>query len=317
VEFESDRGDTTTRLVKAAMVPLWSSGFIAGTLATRHGPALAVTAWRLVAATLVMGAIAVATRAPWPRRGRDVAATALVGLGLQAVQFAGTYLALQQGVPAGLAALLTGTSPVVVAVLSIPLLREHLSRTQWLGAAIGVAGVGLAVAEQLGGTVTAGGFAFAVLGVAGLVGGTLAQRAFGASIDLRAANTIQLAVGAVVLFPIAAATQGLRIPTSWPTLGPMLWLVVANSVLAVLLFFRLLAGQKSGEATSFLYLVPAVTALVAVPVLGQSLGIGVIAGLVLSYVGVRLVNRPDRALPAWLTRRRVPAGPSEPVRSGG
>jgi drug/metabolite transporter (DMT)-like permease len=309
VQRYGDGRDAATRAIKAAMVPLWSSGFIVGTLATRHGPALAVTAWRLIAATLLMGAIAVGSRAPWPRRGRDVAVTAVAGLGLQAVQFAGVYLALQEGVPAGLAALLAGSSPVVVAVLAIPLLREHLTRTQWIGAGIGVAGVAVAVAEQLGGTVTLGGFAFAVLGLAGLVGGTLAQRAFGATVDLRAANTIQLGVGAVVMVPLAAATQGLRIPTGWPVLGPILWLVLANSILAVLLFFWLLARQKSGEATSFLYLVPAFTALIAVPILDQSLGIGVIAGLVLSYVGVRLVNRPDHPLPR-LRRRRTPAAES-------
>jgi drug/metabolite transporter (DMT)-like permease len=308
-ERSGDGRDATTRVVKAVMVPLWSSGFIVGTLATRHAEALAVTAWRLLAATLLMGAIAVGTRAPWPRRPRDIAVTAVAGFGLQAVQFAGVYLALQQGVPAGLAALLAGTSPVVVAVLAMPLLHERLTRTQWIGAGIGVAGVGLAVTEQLGGTVTVGGFAFAVLGLAGLVGGTLAQRAFGAKVDLRAANTIQLGVGAVVMVPLAALTQGLDIPTTWPTLGPIIWLVAANSILAVLLFFWLLARQKSGEATSFLYLVPAVTALAAVPILGQSLGIGVIAGLVLSYIGVQLVNRPDR-IPSWLTRRR--AAPSEP-----
>ena len=49
-----------------------------------------------------------------------------------------------------------------------------------------------------------------------------------------------------------------------------------------LLFFWLLKREKGGEATSFLYLVPAITAIAAVPILGQSLAPGVIAGLVLA-----------------------------------
>jgi drug/metabolite transporter (DMT)-like permease len=278
------------RLAKLAMIPLWSSGFIIGAVATRHANALAVTGWRLLAATVVMAAIAVATRAPWPRRRRDIAHVASVGVLLQAVQFAGVYLALQHGVPAGLAALLAGSSPLVVGVVATALLDEHLTRRQWAGAAVGVAGVALAVLDQLRGSVTAGGFGFAVLGLAGLVAGTLVQRRFGADVDLRCANTIQLAVGALVLLPIAALTQGLALPLTAPVLAPMIWLTFANSIFAVLLFFWLLRREKSGEATSFLYVVPAATALVAVPVLHQPLGAGVIVGLVFSFTGLRMVG---------------------------
>jgi drug/metabolite transporter (DMT)-like permease len=57
----------------------------------------------------------------------------------------------------------------------------------------------------------------------------------------------------------------------------------------VLLFYWLLRREKSGEATSFLYLVPAVTAIAAVPILGQPLHPLVIAGLVLALAGTTMV----------------------------
>jgi drug/metabolite transporter (DMT)-like permease len=275
------------------MVPVWSSGFIVGTLAVRHAPGLSILFWRMAIALVAMGAIAAALRVPWPSDRRTVMRMALVGLLLQAAQFAGIFLALQHGVAAGLTALLAGSSPLLVAVLATLLLDERLEPLQWVGSAIGIGGVVLAVAEELHGGGSALGFLFALIGLAGLVGGTLVQRAFGADVDPRAANTIQLAVATAVLAPLAGFTQGFGL--SAQALAPLAWLTFGLSIGAVMLFFWLLRNEKSGEATSFLYLVPATTAIAGVPILGQPLELGAIVGLALALIGVRMVNAP--ALP--------------------
>src|SRR5438128_10270097 len=90
------------RLAKGAMVPLWSSGFIAGALATRaRDPALTMTFWRFLVAAPLMGLIALVTRARWPREIRVIVPVVLVGVLLQTVQFTGLYVSLQYLVPAG------------------------------------------------------------------------------------------------------------------------------------------------------------------------------------------------------------------------
>src|SRR4051794_23152655 len=288
------------------MVPVWSSGFIVGTLAVRHSSGLSVLFWRMSIATLAMAAIALAIRAPWPRDHRAILQMVLVGLTLQAAQFVGIFLALQHGVAAGLVALLAGSSPLLVAVFATFLLDEHLAPVQWLGSAIGVAGVVLAVAEELNGARSALCFLFALIGLAGLVGGTLVQRSSGASVDPRVANTIQLAVAAVVIAPLAFFTQGFSL--SAQALAPLAWLIFGLSIGAVMLFFWLLRNEKSGEATSFLYLVPATTAIAGVPILGQPLSIGAVVGLGLALIGVRMVNAPAEGLSSgeWLRRIALP-----------
>lgn len=295
--------DSKLRLGKAVMVPVWSSGFIVGTLAVRHAPGLSILFWRMTVATLAMAAIALAVRAPWPRERGAIAQMVIVGLLLQAAQFVGIFLALQYGVAAGLVALLAGSSPMLVAVLATFLLDEHLEPVQWLGSAIGVAGVVLAVAEELNGGGSALGFLFAVIGLTGLVGGTLVQRASGASVDPRAANAIQLAVAAVVIAPLAAFTDGFSLTAQ--ALAPLAWLIFGLSIGAVMLFFWLLRNEKSGEATSFLYLVPATTAIAGVPILGQPLSMGAVAGLALALIGVRMVSSPAEILPSHRARRRL------------
>ena len=298
------------RLAKAVMVPVWSSGFIVGTLAVRHAPGLSILFWRMSVAALVMAAIALAMRAPWPRERGAIVQMVVVGLLLQAAQFVGIFLALQHGVPAGLTALLAGASPLLVAVLATFLLDEHLAPVQWLGSVIGVGGVVLAVIEELHGGGSALGFMFAVVGLAGLVGGTLVQRAYGADVDPKVANTIQLITAAVVIAPLTAFTQGFGL--SAEALAPLAWLIFGLSIGAVMLFFWLLRNEKSGEATSFLYLVPATTAIAGVPILGQPLQFGAVIGLVLALIGVRMVSAPAEGLSSgeWLRRFALPGRPN-------
>jgi drug/metabolite transporter (DMT)-like permease len=294
------------RLGKAVMVPVWSSGFIVGTLAVRHASGLSILFWRMGVATLLMTAIAAVFRAPWPRDRRTIGQMVVVGLLLQAAQFVGIFLALQHGVAAGLVALLAGSSPLLVAVLATVLLDEHLEPVQWLGSAIGVAGVVLAVAEELNGGGSPIGFVFAIIGLAGLVGGTLVQRAHGGSVDPRVANAIQLAVATAVIAPLTALTAGFDLSAA--ALPPLAWLTFGLSIGAVLLFFWLLRNEKSGEATSFLYLVPATTAIAGVPILGQPLSVGAVVGLALALIGVRMVSAPtELSRDGWL-RRFAPLG---------
>jgi drug/metabolite transporter (DMT)-like permease len=300
------RKQAKLRLAKGVMVPVWSSGFIVGTLAVRHASGLSILFWRMSVAALVMAAIALALRVEWPRDRRMLLQMVVVGLLLQAAQFVGIFLALQHGVSAGLTALLAGSSPLIVAVFATFLLDEHLAPVQWLGSVIGVAGVVFAVIEELNGGGSAIGFIFAVVGLAGLVGGTLVQRAGGANVDPRAANTIQLVVAAAVIAPLTAFTAGFDLGTG--ALAPLAWLVFGLSIGAVMIFFWLLRNEKSGEATSFLYLVPATTAIAGVPILGQPLQIGAVIGLALALIGVRMVSAPSEGLSRgeWLRRFALP-----------
>jgi drug/metabolite transporter (DMT)-like permease len=225
------------------------------------------------------------------------------GLLLQAAQFADIFLAVQYGVAAGVTALLAGSSLLLVAVLATVLLDERLEPIQWAGSAIGLGGVVLAVAAELHGAGSPLGFLFALVGLAGLVGGTLVQRAHGSGVDPRAANTIQLAAAAAVMAPLAGFTQGFGL--SAQALAPLAWLVFGLSIGAVMLFFWLLCHEKSGEATSFLYLVPATTAIAGVPILGQPLALGAVVGLGMGLIGVRMVNGPGEPRPMRRARQRL------------
>ena len=285
------------RVLGPLFVLLWSSGFLAAGIGTRDVPALSLTTCRLLLAGVLLAAVAAAVGARWPRNRREWRDVVVGGVLMQAAQFGAGYTAIGLGVPASLAALVLCLSPVVVAVLGGPLLGERLGPLGWLGSALAVAGALIAGADHLGDGGSAAGLGLLVLGLAGFAGGTVLQKRVGAATDLRTGAAVQVLVGAAVLAPLAVVTDGgLVLPDTAAGAGALGWLAVVNSCAGVLLLFLLLRRGTAAAVSGLLYLVPPVTAVLAVPVLGQPLDAHTLAGLAVTFVGVVLVHHAARAV---------------------
>jgi drug/metabolite transporter (DMT)-like permease len=281
-------------LLRIVFVFLWSSGYLVGSIGARSVPPFALSAWRFLIAAGLLGAIALATRAPWPRGRRAWRDLVVTGVLLQGVQFGGGYAAMALGVPAGLTAMVLCLSPTVVAVLSGPVLGEPLGRWGRWGSALAVTGALVAGADHLGtADATPAGLGLLLVGLAGFAGGTLYQKRVGASMDLRTGTAVQLLAGAAVVTPMAFLLEGgLPLPTTPTGIGALAWLGVVNSTAGAVLLFVLLRRGTGAAASGLLYLVPPVTAVLAVPTLGQPLSPWTVAGLTVTLAGVVLVNRP-------------------------
>ena len=305
------------RVLGPLFVLLWSSGFLAGAFATRDVPGLSLATVRLLLAGQLLVVVAVATGARWPRGRREWRDLVVTGVLIQAVQYGATSCALAFGVSAGLAALVLCLSPVVVAALGGPVLGERLGPLGWLGSAVAVAGALVAGVDHLDDGGSIAGLALLGLGLAGFAGGTLHQKRVGDRMDLRTGSAVQVLVGAVVLAPLALVVEGgVVLPHTAPGAAALAWLVVVNSGAAVLLLFVLLRRGTAAAVSGLLYLVPPVTAVLAVPLLGQPLQPQTLVGFAVTLAGVALVQRATRsdAMPrratAGAARRRSGAGPA-------
>jgi drug/metabolite transporter (DMT)-like permease len=109
-----------------------------------------------------------------------------------------------------------------------------------------------------------------------------------------------LLTGAAVVAPLSFVVDGgMPFPGTSTGVAALAWLTVANSIGGVLLLFVLLRRGTGAGVSGLLYLVPPVTAVLAVPVLGQPVDVGTLAGLAVTLGGVVLVNRggPATATP--------------------
>ena len=115
---------TTAPLV---FVLLWSTGFIGARYGLPYIEPLTFLAVRMVFVVVLMAAIALIGGARFPTRpeiGHSLAAGAMVhGLGL-----GGVFMAISQGVPAGITALKMGLQPIVTTTIANGFMGETVPR---------------------------------------------------------------------------------------------------------------------------------------------------------------------------------------------
>jgi drug/metabolite transporter (DMT)-like permease len=274
------------RLLLPVFVLLWSSGYVIGALAIQVSGPIPLLAIRFALASLVTVPLAL-RQGRW--RGGPLRRLAAIGLLLQVTQFGGIYAGLSLGVPAGLSALvMLGLSPLVTTGLSIAARQERSDPRVWIGLSIGVAGVAIGLAPELGRAQIGAGLAFTLLGMFGLAGGTVLQKRWSADVDPLVSAAAQSVTAAAVMAPVAAIAGG-RLDVGPQLVLTLGWLGWGMGIVLVLVLVSLLRRLDASHVGALLLLVPAVTAIASAPVLGQALHPVSLVGMAVAMAGVRTV----------------------------
>jgi drug/metabolite transporter (DMT)-like permease len=280
----------------AVFVLIWSTGFIVARYGMPHAPPMKFLAVRYalsVAAFLLWAWLA---RAAWPRNGRQLAHLAITGIFMHAGYLGGVWAAVKAGMGAGLAALPVGLQPVLTAVW-ISTRGGQVAARQWAGLALGLAGLVLVVWQKLGlGEVGPLNLAFAFIALVSITAGTLYQKRYCATFDLRTGTIIQFAASIVVVLPFAIVFEHLNPmleTVQWTPrfVGALLWAIFALSIGAIFLLFALIRKSAATQVTSLLYLTPPTTAVMAWVMFGEAFSIVGMIGMLLAVIGVALVIR--------------------------
>lgn len=279
----------------AAFVLLWATGFIVAKYASPHAPPLTFLLYRFAGVIAVLLPIAWLTRAPWPATARAWRDIAIAGVLLQALYLVGVWVAIAQGMPAGVSSLLVGAQPLLTALFAATV-GERVTRVQWLGLALGLAGVALVLSDRL----TLQGVSLPALlinamALLGITAGTLFQKRHGAQVDLRTGSIIQFGASFLVVLPFALAFESLTVDATPAFWGALLWSIVALSVVAISLLLVMIRRGRATEVASLMYLTPAVTAVMAWLAFGEKLGPMAWSGMVVTMAGVALVVRRAKA----------------------
>ena len=291
-------------------VLLWSTGFVGAKYGLPYAEPFTFLALRLALAGALLAALAGILRAAWPSGRAQVGRAGVAGLLLHAGYLGSVFFAIDSGLPASVAAVVTSLQPVLTAALASRLLGERLVAVQWLGLALGVGGVvlvlapGLAAAAGTDGALPPVGVAACLVALLCGTAGTLWQKQHGDDIPLLSGTVVQYAAAALALVAVAGLTEDMAIEWTAEFVLALVWLVVPLSLGAVLLLLLLLRRGSASGVSSLLFLVPPATAVEAHLLFGESLPLLSLAGVVVTTVGVALVLRP----PGRRTARRATMG---------
>lgn len=275
-------------------VLIWSTGFIVAKFGLPYAPPLTFLSLRFLGVLAVLAPLVLLMRAPWPA-GR-VRHIALAGVLVQAGYLAGVWFAISLGMPAGLSALIVGLQPVLTA-FAAPLIGESVRGRQWIGLVFGLCGVALVVANKI--TLTGlswHSIALCIFALLSITAGTLYQKRYCASFDLRSGTLIQFAASLAVVLPMAIVLENMDADLAtvqWTTefIGALLWSIFALSIGAIFLLFALIRRSAATQVTSLLYLTPPTTAVMAWLMFGEAFSAIGMLGMALAVVGVALVVR--------------------------
>ena len=278
-------------------VALWSTGFIGAKYGLPDAQPLTFLSLRYALVLLLMGAIVLWTRAPWPARGsRAWGHIAVSGLLVHGVYLGGVFMAIGHGLPAGITALLVGLQPLLTALGAGLFLGERVRPAQWLGLLLGLIGVSLVLAHKvaagLGGAALLAMLLPAFVALLGITAGTLYQKRFCPAFDLRTGSLIQfLPCLPLTLLAAWAGGESLQVHWSGQFVFALGWLVLVLSLGAVSLLNVLIRQGSAVHVASLFYLVPPTTAVFAWALCGETLHGLALAGMGVAVAGVWLARR--------------------------
>ena len=132
-------------------VLIWSTGFVVARFGMPFAPPMRFLAWRFALSVLAFGVWVLLSRAAWPKGRAQWMHLAVVGTLMHAGYLGGVWSAVKLGIGAGTSALIVGLQPVLTALWVSATGQEHrVAPRQWLGLALGLAGLVLVVWNKLG-----------------------------------------------------------------------------------------------------------------------------------------------------------------------
>ncbi len=282
-------------LFPALFVLLWSTGFIAAKYGLPYAPPLTFLLYRFALVAALMLAVALATSAPWPRSMLQFGHVAVSAWLVHGAYLGGVFVALYGGMSAGTSAMLVGLQPILTVLVARGWLGERVVARQWFGLLLGLVGVYFVIQHKVsfGGDVH--GFLPLAIALVGISVGTLYQKRFCSHVDLRSGAVIQFSACALVYAPIVALVEAPPVRWAPEFVFALGWSVFVLSVGAISLLYWLLRHGAAADVARLFFLVPAVTALEAWLIFGETLDAPAIGGMALIAVAVAMARPPRNA----------------------
>lgn len=292
-----EQARTVTYVKLIAAMAMWGGTWIAGrVIAQELSTPLAVAALRFVLSGLAVGGFMLLSegRLPVPQSGRDwglIWALGFFGIFLYGLCF---FFGLQR-IPAGRGALVVALNPAVIVITAWLIGKERMTPRKAVGSLIALAGCLTVIGNGdplalFQGTVGLGEWLIVGCVLSWTAYTFIGWQATGRFSPL--ATTFYASLSGAILLGLAALLQGDIDPAawSWRVWSGMGFLAIFGTAIAYTWFTDAVHRLGAGHASIFINLVPVFAVLQAALLLGERLGLAVLAGGTLVIAGVWLTS---------------------------
>lgn len=293
-----NRNQQTTAIFQALLVTfLWSTSWVLIKFGLKDIPPLTFGGMRYTMAFIILAVVFVRDgQLPTLRQltRRQWGMLTLLGVVYYAITQGTQFLALEL-LPAITLSLMLNLSAPMVALFSIPLLKEPPTKLQWIGIVIFLLGVGVYFYPTLVPEGRSLGMLVAVISVTAASLGSIIGRGFNREADLTplTVTVVSMGVGALLLLGTGLAVE--PTPTlGWQQWGLVLWLALVNTAFAFTLWNRTLQVLTATESTMVNNTMLVQIAVLAWLFLGERPEFKEIVGMLIVLVAAILVTWRSR-----------------------
>lgn len=287
----------------AALSVLWGGSFFFIEILVDHLPPLTIVTFRVGLAAIALWGIVLARRLPLPKTREQWGALFVIGLLNNALPFC-LIVWGQTQISSGLASIFNATAPFfTVLVAGAVLTDERITKHKLAGVLIGLLGTAVLIGPEALKGVTG-----SMLGQLAVMGAALSY-AFAATFARRfkkwGLSPLIVATGQVTTAALMLLPFMLAIDRPWTNFAVPVEAVLAmaglaffSTVIAYILYFRLIASAGATNAALVTFLIPISAILLGVTILGETFTGVQAAGMALIGAGLLVMDGRIFARPA-------------------
>ncbi|MBT4243567.1 MAG: DMT family transporter [Planktomarina temperata] len=287
--------DIRAILAGLAFALIWSSAFTSARIIVADAPPILSLSLRFLISGLIGIALARFLGQTWRLTPGQWRATIVFGLCQNALYLGLNFVAMQT-VEASLASIIASTMPLAVGFAGWVIFRERLSALGVLGLCAGAGGVALIMGARMQAGADFYGIALCFIAVASLTVATLMVRGASSGGNLLMIVGLQMLVGSAFLvipglildLPVVNWSMKLVLAFSYTVLMP--------GLVATFIWFWLVQRIGAVKAATFHFLNPFFGVMIAAVLLGETLRIWDIVGVVIIMFGILAVQMARQTL---------------------
>ena len=287
--------DIRAILAGLAFALIWSSAFTSARIIVADAPPILSLSLRFLISGLIGIALARFLGQTWRLTPGQWRATIVFGLCQNALYLGLNFVAMQT-VEASLASIIASTMPLAVGFAGWVIFRERVSALGVLGLCAGAGGVALIMGARMQAGADFYGIALCFIAVASLTVSTLMVRGASSGGNLLMIVGLQMLVGSAFLVipglifdqPVVNWSMKLVLAFSYTVLMP--------GLVATFIWFWLVQRIGAVKAATFHFLNPFFGVMIAAVLLGETLRIWDIVGVVIIMFGILAVQMARQTL---------------------
>lgn len=269
---------------------LMGSSFAVGKIGLSYVSPFLLVGLRFTIAGIIMAILVALYKRPHPGTPRNWFRVAVIGFFQTAGVMAAIFLSLRT-ISAGEASILTFMNPLLVVVFGAIFVKSRYRVVQWAGVLLGFIGVFITLGGQLHFQIgTLLGFGSAVSWAIA----TLLIKKWGSTFDTWVLTAYQMLFGGLILLLGSTFLEQARLVLNPTSVFIILWLAIMASIVQFAVWFFLLQKGDPAKVSAFLFLAPFFGVISGWLLLNEHIGLSLLSGGVLIFLGIFLVNWPEK-----------------------